>query len=683
MVLITTQFKRATGFSPKIVLSTPTQAQAIDEKKFLERQARLVTKAIFGDEKMVEFTGQPAKKDWNMLRDICRTEKQEQSARVINNTAVSEVSREAERLFAIVMDDLLPFLNFTDIRLLSAVSSHMRTSIFNMVRVWDLRDPHSMGFCDWEHEVLGAMFLPLAPPRIMVPGRYLMVNGRGQWSTTDVFYYPRDLCPEWTPAFIEDNWPVVGGKRMAIEAAIHARTGLWNNLGLDDEPSSDEFADHRSKYETALNKAQSFDESERRSQRKYFAQLSHLSGMIRGLAQHGSCISHLELSHIPYLNVKLTANIVELLPKLEFLTINACELMHLGTLIPLLDYINWIGCRRDGEFIQLDFFPKAWFGPAKNRQNTRILTWGPVELNTRQAVMCTMITATMKAAEMGHDILADDSLLVKYLALVPMDFGLIHVFIRDLKAYVVELQARIPEDRTRADRARLAALELQILAAFTTGERRQHPAEMIMILMRQQWPCSRCGHVYASPCYECGMGARPAHQRVCFPCRITEAIENEGYHHWTAEKRQIAKTLTSTTVEPEYVAPVSGQIIAPILENAFVAGPPATHGVWDQHWSIDLASGVHRALHENEAIWRQAGYEAHVLDAKNRFAEGLGMYLDPHYASNRAGDEASAEPKQPLQPFRERIDRKAWESLYAFNIQPHRVKREIKECESW
>ncbi|KAM0284256.1 hypothetical protein ACHAQH_002046 [Verticillium albo-atrum] len=678
MVKITAQFKRAKGFSPMVLLAAPTQAEAAEEKKFLKLQAKLVTNAIFGGDEMVVFSGQPMKKEWNMLRREVRKEQKQGLMRTSYTPPDPKRCRISERLFAITVDDMLPFLSYDNVKMLASVSRSMRATFFDRVRVWDLRDPDTMGFCDWDPELLNTMFQDAAHPQILVPGSYLMVTGRGNWSSCDVLYYPEEYDPAWTAHEIEDTWPRGQGRRMALEAVKLCDTGVWDNQTLDRIPRDAELASEYDNWERAMQKTQSVSEANRRNQRKYFAQLSHLSGMVRGLAQHGSYIRQLELSHIPYLDLKLTGVIVEMLPKLKVLTINACELMHLGTLIPLLDYINWIGYRRDEEFIELDFFPKAWFGPAENRESTRILTWGPTSLNTRQAVMCTIITATMKASEMGRDLLTDSSLLYKYLALVPMDFGLISVFIRNLKAYVIELQYSA-NNRTEADDLRIFNLERQILAALTTGNRRPIQADMMMALMEQRWTCSRCEHVYASPCFEARMASWPEHQRLCYPCRLGEAIEREKFHHWQDEKRTIASSLTNVRSEAKYEAPLKAQMVAPMLKNTFVAVPIEVDdgSQWDS-WMTDLGSENLRTLHENKAAWSYAGHLAHTLDAKNRFSKALGMDLDHDYISNRATGGQRDGPKQPVQPFNEHIDRQSWESLYAFNIQTQRVKREIK-----
>ncbi|PNH55786.1 hypothetical protein VD0003_g1853 [Verticillium dahliae] len=480
----------------------------------------------------------------------------------------------------------------------------MQATFLGRVRVWNLNDPDTMGFCDWDPELLDVMFDDGIQPEILAPGAYLTISGRGPWSTCDVLYYPDEYDPAWTASQIEDTWPQGQGRRMALEAVKLANMGFWDNQSLDQVPRDVDFVSVRDSWQSAMEKIQSASEGNRRGQRRYFAQLSHLSGMIRGLAQHGSHVRHLELSQIPYLDLKLTGVIIEMLPQLEVLTINACDLMHLGCLVPLLDYINWVACRRDAEYIQLDFFPKAWFGPAQGRECTRILTWGPTALNTRKAVMCTIITAAMKSSEMGHDLLAGDSLLFKYLALVPMDFGLIHVFIRNVKAYIYELQHK-KKFRTETDDARIMNLEHQILAALTTAA-------------------------------------------------------------------------------AEYKAPLKAQMIAPMLKNGFVAGPSnSTVHTRSESWMATLGSEKLRTLHEDKSAWSYAGYLARTLDAKNIFAEALGMHLDGDYVSNRATGGQLAGPKQPVQPFREHIDRQSWESLYAYNIQTEKVKQEAKAREFW
>ncbi|EGY15691.1 uncharacterized protein VDAG_06855 [Verticillium dahliae VdLs.17] len=653
MVEITAQFKRARGFSPKVLLVTPTRAEAFGEQEFLRFQAKLVTNAIFGRDKMTYTPPDPKR------------------------------SRAAERLFAIIVDSLLPHLTYSSVKMLASVSRSMQATFLGRVRVWNLNDPDTMGFCDWDPELLDVMFDDGIQPEILAPGAYLTISGRGPWSTCDVLYYPDEYDPAWTASQIEDTWPQGQGRRMALEAVKLANMGFWDNQSLDQVPRDVDFVSVRDSWQSAMEKIQSASEGNRRGQRRYFAQLSHLSGMIRGLAQHGSHVRHLELSQIPYLDLKLTGVIIEMLPQLEVLTINACDLMHLGCLVPLLDYINWVACRRDAEYIQLDFFPKAWFGPAQGRECTRILTWGPTALNTRKAVMCTIITAAMKSSEMGHDLLAGDSLLFKYLALVPMDFGLIHVFIRNVKAYIYELQHK-KKFRTETDDARIMNLEHQILAALTTGDHRQIQTDMVMALMLQKWTCSKCGHVYASPCYETTMQSWPAHQRRCYPCRLTEAIEHESFHHWQGEKRSIASNLTSTPAAAEYKAPLKAQMIAPMLKNGFVAGPSnSTVHTRSESWMATLGSEKLRTLHEDKSAWSYAGYLARTLDAKNIFAEALGMHLDGDYVSNRATGGQLAGPKQPVQPFREHIDRQSWESLYAYNIQTEKVKQEAKAREFW
>ncbi|KAG7141216.1 hypothetical protein HYQ45_002199 [Verticillium longisporum] len=574
MVEITAQFKRARGFSPKVLLVTPTRAEAFDEQEFLRFQAKLVTNAIFGRDKMTYTPPYPKR------------------------------SRAAERLFAIIVDSLLPHLTYSSVKMLASVSRSMQATFLGRVRVWNLNDPDTMGFCDWDPELLDVMFDDGIQPEILAPGAYLTISGRGPWSTCDVLYYPDEYDPAWTASQIEDTWPQGQGRRMALEAVKLANMGFWDNQSLDQVPRDLDFVSVRDNWQSAMEKIQSASEGDRCGQRKYFAQLSHLSGMIRGLAQHGSHVRHLELSQIPYLDLKLTGVIIEMLPQLEVLTINACDLMHLGCLIPLLDYINWVACRRDAEYIQLDFFPKAWFGPAQGRECTRILTWGPTALNTRKAVMCTIITAVMKSSEMGHDLLAGDSLLFKYLALVPMDFGLIHVFIRNVKAYIYELQHK-KKFRTETDDARIMNLEHQILAALTTAA-------------------------------------------------------------------------------AEYKAPLKAQMIAPMLKNGFVAGPSnSTVHTRSESWMATLGSQKLRTLHEDKSAWSYAGYLARTLDAKNIFAEALGMHLDGDYVSNRATGGQLAGPKQPVQPFREPIDRQSWESLYAYNIQTEKVKQEAKAREFW
>ncbi|PNH36099.1 hypothetical protein BJF96_g830 [Verticillium dahliae] len=574
MVEITAQFKRARGFSPKVLLVTPTRAEAFGEQEFLRFQAKLVTNAIFGRDKMTYTPPDPKR------------------------------SRAAERLFAIIVDSLLPHLTYSSVKMLASVSRSMQATFLGRVRVWNLNDPDTMGFCDWDPELLDVMFDDGIQPEILAPGAYLTISGRGPWSTCDVLYYPDEYDPAWTASQIEDTWPQGQGRRMALEAVKLANMGFWDNQSLDQVPRDVDFVSVRDSWQSAMEKIQSASEGNRRGQRRYFAQLSHLSGMIRGLAQHGSHVRHLELSQIPYLDLKLTGVIIEMLPQLEVLTINACDLMHLGCLVPLLDYINWVACRRDAEYIQLDFFPKAWFGPAQGRECTRILTWGPTALNTRKAVMCTIITAAMKSSEMGHDLLAGDSLLFKYLALVPMDFGLIHVFIRNVKAYIYELQHK-KKFRTETDDARIMNLEHQILAALTTAA-------------------------------------------------------------------------------AEYKAPLKAQMIAPMLKNGFVAGPSnSTVHTRSESWMATLGSEKLRTLHEDKSAWSYAGYLARTLDAKNIFAEALGMHLDGDYVSNRATGGQLAGPKQPVQPFREHIDRQSWESLYAYNIQTEKVKQEAKAREFW
>ncbi|KAF3342493.1 Aspartate aminotransferase [Verticillium dahliae VDG2] len=597
MVEITAQFKRARGFSPKVLLVTPTRAEAFGEQEFLRFQAKLVTNAIFGRDKMTYTPPDPKR------------------------------SRAAERLFAIIVDSLLPHLTYSSVKMLASVSRSMQATFLGRVRVWNLNDPDTMGFCDWDPELLDVMFDDGIQPEILAPGAYLTISGRGPWSTCDVLYYPDEYDPAWTASQIEDTWPQGQGRRMALEAVKLANMGFWDNQSLDQVPRDVDFVSVRDSWQSAMEKIQSASEGNRRGQRRYFAQLSHLSGMIRGLAQHGSHVRHLELSQIPYLDLKLTGVIIEMLPQLEVLTINACDLMHLGCLVPLLDYINWVACRRDAEYIQLDFFPKAWFGPAQGRECTRILTWGPTALNTRKAVMCTIITAAMKSSEMGHDLLAGDSLLFKYLALVPMDFGLIHVFIRNVKAYIYELQHK-KKFRTETDDARIMNLEHQILAALTTGDHRQIQTDMVMALMLQKWTCSKSA--------------------------------------------------------AEYKAPLKAQMIAPMLKNGFVAGPSnSTVHTRSESWMATLGSEKLRTLHEDKSAWSYAGYLARTLDAKNIFAEALGMHLDGDYVSNRATGGQLAGPKQPVQPFREHIDRQSWESLYAYNIQTEKVKQEAKAREFW
>ncbi|KAL9946891.1 hypothetical protein ACHAO3_007443 [Verticillium nonalfalfae] len=627
MAEITAQFKRARGFSPKVLLVTPTRAEALDEKEFLRFQATMVTNAIFGRDEMVVFSGQPMKKDWDMMRGEGRKSQKEETIRMTYTPPDSKRSRAAERLFAIIVDSLLPQLTYSGVKMLASVSRSMRATFLGRVRAWNLNDPDTMGFCDWDPELLDIMFRDGIQPEVLAPGAYLTISGRGPWSTCDVLYYPDEYDPAWTASQIEDTWPQGQGRRMALEAVKLADLGFWDNQNLDQVPRDLDFVRVKEKWQLAMEKVQSVSEENRRSQRKYFAQLSHLSGMIRGLAQHGSHVRHLELSHVPYLDLKLTGAIIEMLPQLEVLTINACDLMHLGCLIPLLDYINWIACRRDAECIQLDFFPKAWFGPAQGRECTRILTWGPTALNTRKAVMCTIIAAAMKSSEMGHDLLAEDSLLFKYLALVPMDFGLMHVFVRNVKAYIYELQHK-KKFRTETDDARVMNLEHQILAALTTGDRRQIQTDMVMALMLQKWTCSKSA--------------------------------------------------------PEHKAPLKAQMIAPLLKNEFVAGPDdSTVRTRPESWIATLGSEKLRTLHKNKSAWSYAGYLARTLDAKNMFAEALGMHLDGDYVSNRASGGQLAGPRQPVQPFREHIDRQSWESLYAYNIQTEKVKQEAKAREFW
>lgn len=351
--------------------------------------------------------------------------------------------------------------------------------------------------------------------------------------------------------------------------------------------------------------------------------------------QYGHTVTRLHLDKVPFLDEKLAALIIEHCEALKELFLDSCELMHVGKLIPMLDYIHWVGQRRGQDFIRFDLFPKVWFGPDKLREGTFVITHALNLFNMQRAVLCTMIVAAMKSAHMGIEILSEESHLLKFLNLVPMPFGLAHIFVRELRRFV-RLNF-IPSDRrTEAEKHDLDDTMLQVLNVMEVGQSSwktyRKRALQTAICPPEKWRCDHCGHHLLFLLFDYGMRTKSSSQRTCFPCQLSAVIESED-HGWLREKRRIANVIFQsryTRPEEGYATPRPDALIAPHVPNDFVREPDENDDVYEKHWARDFASARFRGASRRGQVlqWFEARLEAWRLDGRNRFAEGLGMHLD-------------------------------------------------------
>jgi hypothetical protein len=191
-------------------------------------------------------------------------------------------------------------------------------------------------------------------------------------------------------------------------------------------------------------------------------------------------------------------------------------------------------------------------------------------------VMVTIIVASLKAAYMGHEIAPENSLLEKFLLLVPMTFGVMSLFLRELKEYV-QLCKKPKNDLTAGEKDRMGILMCQILACvcvpmgdFMTT--RTFMPSMARYLMAE---CHDCKHKFLvnllHPRFWSPASTIP---KRCMACNIAVTVENDD-NAWLHEKRDINVNLfaNSNVVPDEFEPPQGKDLICPVIPNDFVRHP--------------------------------------------------------------------------------------------------------------
>lgn len=424
-----------------------------------------------------------------------------------------------------------------------------------------------------------------------------------------------------------------------------------------------------------------------------------LTRPVLSFSQYGQHLRKVHFDNVPFMDIRVLAVVIENMPNLEDLVVEACELLHLGHLNTILDILYWMGSRR-GRFMHFDFFPKAWFGPRKRRTATCVLTFNPpVNDEHPRMVMATIINAVMKAWSMNLDIVKSGSLVEKYLLLVPMEFGLMTLFLRYLRVYAAI--CRIPKERrTRAQQDSTVASMRQILAALNRPVYkmkfegiRTFNATLMGTLMRQCRVCRNMVYMYLLRPEDWYGGIE---DNVCLACQLPALIQADD-HGWLYEKRSImdavfgvnqygeetdsSETEEEAKVEEEFEVPHALDQICPMIDNSFVSHPrpkdgPGGEARWLEEmkrnlWYGKYASEPTRNVHttSNMSAWRQAAAQAQWLDSKNRFAKyGLSISMD--------------DVNGVAQPYREHyLADRSWEGIYEQNLVAQGHEHEINDVD--
>lgn len=417
-------------------------------------------------------------------------------------------------------------------------------------------------------------------------------------------------------------------------------------------------------------------------------------------AQHGEHLHHVHFDNVPFLDVRILAVALENLPRLNTLVVEACELMHLGKLTTILDLLYWIGVRRDHKFITFDFFPKAWFGSTERRMATSVLTFNPPADNEHpRIVMAAIITAAMKAWSMELDIVKSGSLLEKFLLLVPMEFGLMALFLRHLREYAVMCRSTPPGRRTIPQQQTMNHHIRQILSAINRpvynmrfdGMREMDFDVGKMHEVRRE--CRDCKNkVYRLLIKPSQWHGSSNLEYTCSACLLTPLIEADD-HAWLDDKRKILSALLGekewndetpqdalerSIDDDDFEIPSPLDQVCPTISNNFVQSSRPKMGgeaEWlrkreKNFWYGKYASSRLRNLHKDDAAWEYARIKALWLDSKNRFAsEGLGMSLD--------------DPEKARQPYRQHsLADRTWEGTYEQNLVCQGQERILDEADN-
>lgn len=429
-------------------------------------------------------------------------------------------------------------------------------------------------------------------------------------------------------------------------------------------------------------------------------------------AYHGHRVERLCLDKVAFLDLRLLTQALEHLPSLEMLAIDSCELLNMGSLVSMLDIIHWFGTRRGNEFIKLDFFPKAWFGPKRNRTATSVLTFQPpIEPRGAQGVMVASLVAMMKSAYMGYDIVPENSLLEKFLYLVPMEFGLMAFFISEVKKLIKCCEANGSGERGSDNFDQCVQQILAALMRPSRGFDQIRTDEFMPSLSSSMMhECGTCKHKFVKFLLHPSHWTRPSNHARCMSCCLLRIIEAED-HAWLIEKRKVVDSLFAfiTVALHDFVPPNQFDQICPVIDNPFVRHPkpeeipdpvPAANATPEavaaqvastnrkreaarRRWLIKMsknllygkfASPQGRNMHLEQPaqfigpqdVWRAAL----LLDSRNRYAEAIGMHLDD--------SEWEIQPRRCHYPADA-----AWEGVYGQNVGAQGFPRPAADRYQW
>ncbi|KAJ0286732.1 hypothetical protein COL940_002874 [Colletotrichum noveboracense] len=357
--------------------------------------------------------------------------------------------------------------------------------------------------------------------------------------------------------------------------------------------------------------------------------------LLRSLHTYGANISCLRLHEVPGLDLRVTKLILSACKSLINLDIIECELLHFGSIVPLLDIVH-VNSKEAGKSpVQLQFRPKTWLGTDTNRQGTMVISFDDIEYrNIPTAIMTTVFMAVVKAVPMGIDLVSEHRDFRKFLDIIPMQPGAMALFLHHLMVYIDLTQD--PITWASLDKVTRNDVEDQVLLSICMKKLAYHKRDAYF---QGTDECDTCGYKLVTAFFRGEMSTRAPDQRTCRICELHQRLDAQS-HHRLLEKREMVKDLLFNRDEDvtkqnniaNMQIPVNDleKVFAPTLPNPFVADPAANgdHRELAFLWHYKLPTVEALVSPDREYDILRASGSAAALDVVDEIAALDGVYPD-------------------------------------------------------
>lgn len=264
----------------------------------------------------------------------------------------------------------------------------------------------------------------------------------------------------------------------------------------------------------------------------------NIMALAKFLQQHKDHMEHLHFDKVPFLDRRLLAVILRGTPKVTSVSINACPLIHLGDLVPILDEIHAINLSRDKgdktRILNLDFAPKYERGMTYYQEGLSKnfgLAWDPIRSDVSHAgVYAILLKVFFKSRAMGIATLFEKGCaLMRYLFKLPKSPLDVPIFIDALYRVGDHLSQNTALHHVEFKKAVFDLLRIVRRGHYSDLHGRAEVLDYLNNeMMKDTKLCEGCGHrMNTAFFYNIN---HVTDVRTCFGCELQKMLDAQTHH---------------------------------------------------------------------------------------------------------------------------------------------------------